>query len=439
MFKVTSLTSLHDLPDHAPKTCFSQGDVSTSADCGTSPASNLKPCTQVPNTIRGAPSEDLQGAKLFAVTGSRSSSDNGTDNGGTERPYIMPPRALRKYIKTNFRRLNVPEGTATDSEQTQMNAQQQGSSGTSSITSDGATTKTRSSEGLPVGLPKTSTDKETAPTSSLAEGKDSSRDAVVITKEITANSSRTADSSEENAEASRKITASKREDSPCALDLTVKRKHFSSEETDIHRAVPVTIKFVDTSDGEMQEVEPGLNGATPTNTASATVHENKHTCLVAEGEPAPFDVAEKSDREWGAPANPPDFGNGTTLHIPVKEADVPTDLERQVDGASCSGSLSSFESELMLIEKEEKRTQPSSRKLRVLDRPTCNITGLTRKHAAGGGGRPSVACAGLSRKGKKHSCERIQQLESEVWFAERELLLLKEKVSCRDTPDALSS
>ncbi|KAG0433495.1 hypothetical protein HPB47_019859 [Ixodes persulcatus] len=32
-----------------------------------------------------------------------------------------------------------------------------------------------------------------------------------------------------------------------------------------------------------------------------------------------------------------------------------------------------------------------------------------------------------TRKGKKYSCERIRQLESEVWVAERELLLLKEK------------
>ncbi|CAN7951972.1 unnamed protein product, partial [Ixodes pacificus] len=36
-----------------------------------------------------------------------------------------------------------------------------------------------------------------------------------------------------------------------------------------------------------------------------------------------------------------------------------------------------------------------------------------------------------TRKGKKYSCERIRQLESEVWLAERELLLLKEKVSAR--------
>ncbi|EEC07446.1 hypothetical protein IscW_ISCW006415 [Ixodes scapularis] len=111
-------------------------------------------------------------------------------------------------------------------------------------------------------------------------------------------------------------------------------------------------------------------------------------------------------------------------------ADVPAGLERQVDGASCSESLSSFESEMTLAEKLGKRIQSTSRKLRVLDRPTLN-SGTLRK--PGGSFQVVVGSSSSAgtRKGKKYSCERIRQLESEVWLAERELLLLKEKVSAR--------
>ncbi|KAM7312899.1 uncharacterized protein ISCGN_009803 [Ixodes scapularis] len=444
LFKVTSLTSLHDLPGQAPKSCLSHGDVSIAGDYPPvkSQVSDQEEQRQSPAGSAGSP----HGAKVFAVTGSRSSSDNGTDNGTTERPYIMPPRALRKYIKTNFRRLNVPEGTATESERAQLDGQQPSGPAADALSSKtDLPTKTctakasaaEASNGFPLLALKSESDKERAPTGPPEAGKHVPHAAVDITEGVIGDHGASVTDENNKESAQKGVVALKSEKLPFGPRLDSNHKLFT-EKVDIHRAVPATVRLVHSNDTGVVPTESSVSDDKISKRNSICIEISEDRNVKFEGNTSAAEMTSVQSEDAASHGSDLEQTTQTPDEVTVVHdaapaevlangADVPAGLERQVDGASCSESLSSFESEMTLAEKLGKRIQSTSRKLRVLDRPTLN-SGTLRK--PGGSFQVVVGSSSSAgtRKGKKYSCERIRQLESEVWLAERELLLLKEKV-----------
>lgn len=468
LFKITSLTSLHDLPAQAPpKTCFSQGDLNQVTTKAT-------PCQRV--VIREPPNEscrsgqrgrdadgNVQEAKTSSsLAESHSSSDNGTDHSGTERPYVMPPRALRKYIKTNFRRLNMQEAGEADAEKKDCGAvlkvivkaeppEQEALSTTSDKSAESATpsdsllsscsSMTRESNGSP--KPEHYLKEREVPLETLSE----------LTEKVVTDHTHTASYTKEtetDADYASKTQQSSSLDSqrlsPPMTCFDVDAELFS-EHAGIHRAIPATVTLISAVNRLSISESPGPR-ATPAaqemdTEIPETLSETPSRVLVTSTR-APsvrsLDASEGSAHGTSEKTVTGNDGGGcpsTEGAPPAKGENVPEELDRQVDGASCTDSLSSFESEVTLPEKQERRTHAGiSRKLRVLDRPSYGAgAATTRKPGAGTGsgccsaGASASACCRRTANSKRQSCgERVRQLENEVWQTERELLLLKEKL-----------
>ncbi|KAH7950823.1 hypothetical protein HPB52_001949 [Rhipicephalus sanguineus] len=472
LFKITSLTSLHDLPgDAAPKTCFSQGDlnqVTTSTKTTQCQRIVIRQQDEDFHLVNGT-SQDTK--KSCSLAESHSSSDNGTDNSGTERPYVMPPRALRKYIKTNFRRLNMHDAEEADTARKEDDAvlkvivkedpiPQQALSATSE--NDVESLPSRSS------LSSCSDSARAHPNDNTEKERDTQVPEVSIsalpevTEQIVTDHSHTAsytkESSDDCSSEAHPSSLSAHRLSPPMTCFDVDAEVFS-EHADIHRAIPATVRLITSANAAPSALDSSGHGATPTPRVSDTDTagagcEPLVRVLESSAGTACSQSLDVSDSSTQRPlADLAASGNGDGVGVSTTDGAlllngapaVLEELERQVDGASCSESLSSFESEVVLPDKQERKAHGGhTRKLRVLNRPTCGSgAAVARSKCAGGAstGSGCCCCSGASacsssrssraaaNNSKRHSCgERVRQLEDDVWQAERELLLLKEKV-----------
>ncbi|KAL1423060.1 hypothetical protein MTO96_021449 [Rhipicephalus appendiculatus] len=473
LFKITSLTSLHDLPgDAAPKTCFSQGDLNQATTSTRTTQCQRIITRQQDEDFRSVngPSQDTK--KSCSLAESHSSSDNGTDNSGTERPYVMPPRALRKYIKTNFRRLNMHDAEEADTARKEEDAvlkiivkedpdPQQALSATSG--NDVESLPSRSS------LSSCSDSARARPNDNTEQERDSKEPEVPINalpkvaEQIVTDHAHTASYTKENSDdcssKAHPSSISAHRLSPPMTCFDVDAEVFS-EHADIHRAIPATVRLITSANAAPSVLDSPGQGAPPTtrvsdtDTAGAGCEPLVRVLASSAGTACSqsLDVSDSSTQrpplaDLAASGNGEGVGASTTDSALFSNGApaVPEELDRQVDGASCSESLSSFESEVVLPDKQERKAHGGhTRKLRVLNRPTCGSgVAVARSKCAGGAstGSGCCCCSGASacsssrssraaaNSSKRQSCgERVRQLEDDVWQAERELLLLKEKL-----------
>ncbi|XP_077485166.1 uncharacterized protein LOC144095260 [Amblyomma americanum] len=470
LFKITSLTSLHDLPAQGPpKTCFSQGDLNQATTKTTQ-------CQRI--VIREPPDVSCRSGQLArdadgnvtetktssSLTESHSSSDNGTDHSGTERPYVMPPRALRKYIKTNFRRLNMQEAAEADVEKKDggdvlkvvVKAEPLEQEALST-TSDKSAESVAPSSSLLSSSSSITKEWNGSPKSQhyLKEPEVSLETLSEFTEKVVTDRTHTASYTKEAENDVGCASKAQQSSSPNIQRLSPPMTCFDvdaelfSEHAGIHRAIPATVSIIGAVSRLSISETPGPR-ATPAaqemdTEIPGTLSETPVRVLGTSAAGAPsvqsLDVSEGSTQGSSEKTVTGNDGGGcpcTEIAPPAKDENVPEELDRQVDGASCTESLSSFESEVTLPEKQERRTHAGiSRKLRVLDRPSYGAgAAATRKPGAGtgpgccsAGAGASACCRRTTANSKRQSCgDRVRQLENEVWQTERELLLLKEKV-----------
>ncbi|XP_075548354.1 uncharacterized protein LOC142582475 isoform X1 [Dermacentor variabilis] len=473
LFKITSLTSLHDLSGHTPpKTCFSQGDINQTTTSTKTTEGQRIVNRQQDEEVRSGNGVSQEAKKSCSLAESHSSSDNGTDNGGPERPYVMPPRALRKYIKTNFRRLNMQDGVEADTVKKDGDAALKIIAKEDPIPQQAlSATSEKDVESLPSrsSLSSCSDSARTVPNDILEQERDSKEPEVSIdslakvTEQIVADHSHTASHTKENSEECLSKThpslLSAHRLSPPMTCFDVDAEVFS-EHADIHRAIPATVRLITAANAALSVLESPGQGATPTPRAAdaetgGAGYEPLVRVLATSAGIACAPSLDVSDSCTQGPlahlsttGNSEDGCASTTDSAPLANGapDVPEELERQVDGASCSESLSSFESEVALPDRQERKAHGGghTRKLRVLDRPTCGAgAAVARNKCSGGvaaGSGIGCCCSGASAcsnsrssraaaNNKRHSCgDRVRQLENDVWQAERELLLIKEKL-----------
>ncbi|XP_064471362.1 uncharacterized protein LOC135385779 [Ornithodoros turicata] len=429
LFKVTSLTSLHDLPDDAPKTCFSHGDIPMAADNATHPAFSERVTSTARDTdcLEENDRERRNTSVADSATrasGSHPSSENSTEN-STERPYIMPPRALRKYIKTNFRRLNIPEAihpeakAKDDPQQCKgaivSNEEGSGSNGSSQRVAENAGSK-NDSNGIQDVTPQLACSLQakngnSSCTNNYAQAEE--KGDVRIAKTAPA-----VPSDQDTVTVQRKsVDTGNRATRHCD------NKDKTTAPPPKMGPVPI-IKPSLKVNREVQCVKLPLQSDSQYPSSCSNQRENKkgsnplqervpNTVVVA--------AAESYDCRDNAVTTATDLSKEMPIdlrvnNVIVNEKGSHVELERQVDGASCSDSISSVESELTLATQNFRAAVPAARKLRVQDNPTFPVGTAAYTRYPG------------PRKSKKRSAERIRQLENEVWLAERELLLVKESL-----------
>ncbi|XP_077563867.1 uncharacterized protein LOC144179399 [Haemaphysalis longicornis] len=449
LFKITSLTSLHGVPcETPPKTCFSQGDLNQASSDQCQRVATRKPVESCRLDQLGNATDSNDTKALCSLASSHSSSDNGTDS--PERPYVMPPRALRKYIKTNFRRLNMQDGFEARTEKKQGEAilkvvikDQPASPLSPLVTSHNIGESLTSDSSLSSLVERKHEDEELAKSSCHVEPDHldtevSPEQQSDHTEEVVTDHSHTASYSkdEDRARGALKVlqpSPTIQRHSPPMTCFDVDQELFS-EHTGIHRAMPATVLLSAAKAPSAASTSSGSH-------AAPGHYETKSEIPDARCEVFVGDIS--TSREAAFVARLPAATNGNTQGQdqrevadgcvpaaansaqPEESVDVLEALDdRLVDGASCSESISSFESELP--DKQERRTA-HSRKLKVLDKPSGVPGGAPPR-------KPVPGCCSTSaptcfRRNKRH-LSGVQQLENEVWQAERQLLLLKEKVRC---------